>query len=1236
MALSIIQWNCRSLKNKKTELNDIINNFTPSIIALSETWLRPGMRFRMPGFACLRDDRSDGYAGSLILVNNVIPLTPISLPSYSDSMNIVAVKVLGINFLSIYIPHPNPSCILELKTILSSLSPPICVMGDFNCHHTMWGSHLTDSTAPYIVDLLDDLNLCLLNNGSPTRRVFPNQNPNSAVDLTLSSPSLAAQVNWSTLCSTYGSDHFPILFSIANLNMPVKRFSPLLKHKISKANWDEYIIHTDVGIHSLSSSSSSDPQSSYSAFISILLSSANKCIPLKKNPKDMISSPPWWDSQCSSMVLKRKEAELLYSRNMSIDNFLNYQAISAQTKRLLCKKKREGWQKFCESLTPLSPSSVIWKNIKRFRGSFSDNTSATIDSSCIEQFASNLAPPWVPLKEEIIPESTSYFPSLIGHELDKPFVMKELSLVLDDLSDSAPGSDGIPYSFLVKSSSSAKIFFLNTVNYIFLSGIIPVEWKSQTVLPLLKPGKDPSNPSSYRPIALSSTMCKVMEHLVKNRLEWFLESQKIFPTSQFGFRKGLGTVDSLSTFATEIRLAFSKNQSLLGVFLDISSAYDNVRLPVLRQKMHQLSVPVRLTNFILNLLSSRTISVRTNGSNLPSRNVWKGLPQGSVLSPLLYNLYTYNLESSVNCFCSILQYADDIALFYASDSVNEATNRLNTALEYLSDWLMSNGLSLSTPKCLSVLFSRRRLIPNYSIFINGESIPQASKVKFLGVIWDSKMSGIAHLSYIADKCERNINILRSLSGVWWGSHPFCQKLLYNAIIRSHFDYGSFLLEPCNKQAMTALDKIQSKCLRIIIGAMKSSPINAMQIECLEPPLHLRRQFLSDRFLYNIAFLSSHPLLPKLKALTAATSSEDYWRNKTKPCLVNSFSKLIKYSDSLFQSTTNPLFEIPFSAIIHKPNIILDFGIQKGNPLADAIINEKLATDWPDFITMYTDASKISDTAYVGSSVWIPKHRVILSFRSLPSCSIFTGESIALLEAVNFAYSHKLKKTLILSDSQSCLQALTCNLFRSKSRYPIILQIRQLLYQSATDGFDITLAWIPSHSGIGGNEVADRLAKEAISSGSSTHNVIYSQDLRAAANVDLFFNWNKLWARTSCFKGKYYARIQQSIPIKPWFFRFRNSSKQITATICRLRLGHVCTPVHLAKLRIRDSSICECGLDVGSTEHIFFSCPKLLFSLYDILPPDIPRPTNFQSLLTYVFSPFVKILTAFITINKIRL
>ncbi|CAG4993124.1 unnamed protein product [Colias eurytheme] len=372
--------------------------------------------------------------------------------------------------------------------------------------------------------------------------------------------------------------------------------------------------------------------------------------------------------------------------------------------------------------------------------------------------------------------------------------MDELLCALDGLKDSSPGIDEIPYSFLVQSTEKTKVLFLDLVNYFLSTGFIPPSWKTQIVIPILKPNKNPSDPNSYRPIALSSTLCKITEILLKNRLEWFVENNNILAKSQFGFRKGFSTLDSIAVLTTDIQISFKKKQFLAGVFLDIEGAYDNVILPILRQKLHQLSIPERLTRFICNLLMCRSIQVRVDGSLSSPRSIWKGLPQGSVLSPLLYSLYTYDLESSVNSFCNILQYADDIALYCSSSSISEIECNLNSALYYLHEWLHPHGLSLSVSKSSCVIFTRKRLVPPLNLFYNNDPFPFHDNVKFLGVYLDSRMTGLVHSNYIAKKCEKGVNVLRALSGVSWGAHPFSQKLLYNAVVRSHFDYASFLLE----------------------------------------------------------------------------------------------------------------------------------------------------------------------------------------------------------------------------------------------------------------------------------------------------------------------------------------------------------------------------------------------------------------------------------------------------------
>jgi exonuclease III len=228
---TVLQWNCRSIRHKKSELIYLINKYKTDIIAVSETWLKPGSIFRISGYCCYRDDSSDGWGGSALFFKRSLPVFIIPLPSHSPGINIIAAKTMDISFISVYIPHPNLSLIAELGSILSQLSGPLLVMGDLNCHHTMWGSVRSDSLSPILLDSLDNCKLCLLNDGSPTRRTAPSQNP-SAVDVTFSSTSLASRLIWKIVPYSHGSDHLPILITIpSRVSTPPVAAPPLLRHK---------------------------------------------------------------------------------------------------------------------------------------------------------------------------------------------------------------------------------------------------------------------------------------------------------------------------------------------------------------------------------------------------------------------------------------------------------------------------------------------------------------------------------------------------------------------------------------------------------------------------------------------------------------------------------------------------------------------------------------------------------------------------------------------------------------------------------------------------------------------------------------------------------------------------------------------------------------------------------------------------------------------------------------------
>ena len=706
-----------------------------------------------------------------------------------------------------------------------------------------------------------------------------------------------------------------------------------------------------------------------------------------------------------------------------------------------------------------------------------------------------------------------------------------------------------------------------------------------------------------------------------------------------------GVLLTVCIFVTDIRLAFSKNKSVLSAFLDIKGAYDNVVISILHKKLNLLHVPEKLTSFIIGMLSERYISINIQDGSQLSRFLWKGLPQGSVLSPILYNIYTFDLDKALNQSINILQYADDLLLYISDQSISSSCNSLTASLGLLKTWLDDNGLELSVPKSTVVLFSRKRTIPEINIIYDNIPMPVSTQCKFLGVVLDNKLTGLSHCEYIAAKCEQNINIMKCLTGVWWGAHPFSLRLIYNALVRSVIDYGSFLLEPCSTTALNRLDKIQSKALRIILGAMKTSPINAMQVECVDPPLHLRRQFLSDSYLFRCIQLGDHPILSKLRSLSEELTSSSYWLQKSSPCLIKSFHKLLSIESPIHNSGRFSLYTSEYEALTIKPDVRLNLGISKRTFETRHAFNSVLNSEFNSDSTVsgsdnwhyiYSDASKRSTNGIVGVGMYHSQYNIVQKVKLPPESSVFTGECLGLYIAVEYVLLLKLKKTVIFSDSMSALQSLCKYLFKTKLVSPLIIETRSLIKKCIDRGYSVIFAWLPGHRGILGNERADRLARDAIECGDKAYYKIYAHDLATLPKMYLRSSWNKLWSAPSNNKGAFYRSVQSEIPLKPWFSKL-TLGKRVSCILTRMRIGHVCTSAHLSKFGIVNSDLCECG-EVEDVNHIFLNCTKydhsqLFEGLIQLL---IPLPTSIQILLSSNNHIVYRLLAMFIVNNDVRI
>lgn len=1235
----VIQWNCRSIISKKSDLIYLLNKYSPFLFAVQETWLKPISIFKINGYHVIREDRPDGYGGVAFLVKNSIPFSQINLPTHDDDYSIVAVSIKNICFVSLYIPHPSSSILSEIKKLFSTLPRPFLVLGDFNSQHQSWGSSVSTSLGDSLLDIIDLSNLCILNNGKPTRRTDPNQNI-SAVDLSISTPNLAASLSWCALPSTHGSDHYPIVISFPFSKPKHSGKLSTRKYRLpdrTSSDWIKFKNSVDSKVSSLPDISPGNENVCADKLASILNEAAKEVFPQKDNSFTKIPSPPWWDKDCTVIIKKRKELEQIYNNNMTDLNYANLSKIMIDTKKLFKQKKFQSWRSFCNSISPDTPATFVWRNVNRFKSAYNTSQMSIMAPALVNDFANKLAPSWVPTQR--LDNNHYQCPLAPNHNLlslNSPFSFHELESVIHNTKDSAPGKDGLPYIFFANISDNLLSYYLKLINTIMITGVIPLSWKSQVVLPIRKPNKSPSDASSFRPIVLSSVLIKLAELLIKNRLEWYVESKDLLSKSQFGFRKGKSTTDNLSILTTDIRLAFTSNKSVVAAFLDINSAYDNVLLSVLRSKLEALNVPIILLNFIMNILYERHLTLPLSNESEVRRTVWRGLPQGSVLSPLLYNIYTYDLDSALGNNVKLLQYADDLLLYSTSSCIDFASSNISSALVSLKSWMDANGLDLSATKSTIVIFTRKRSPLTTNIYYNNTMIPLASQFKFLGIVLDSKLTGKAHCDYVVNKCERLLNLLRCLAGVWWGAHPQSLKLVYNALIRSVLDYGTFLLEPGNVAALKKLDNIQKKALRIITGAMKSSPINALQIESCEPPLHLRRQFLADRFLFRSLQFANHPLFHLLQSLKVQINSSSYWHHKSHPCLIISYSKYINLHSPIHRANYLPLFNVDYDALQLSPLVTYNL-IEKDD--ISPISTFKLIIDakFKDHNHIFSDASKSAPNECVGVGVFHSQLSIVQKVKLPPETSVFTGECVGLFKAIEYIILMKLKKTVIFSDAMSALQALCKFPFRMKSYFPIIFDIRNSLVKCGSLGYSVEFVWIPSHCGITGNEISDRLAKEAVHCGDMYPYKTYSHDLLSLPAVFLSDEWQSYWNNSRLLKGMFYSLIQPNISHKTWF-RKAKLGKTVTSILIRMRLGHVCSPAHLAKLKIVNEPTCECGVDIGDVNHIFFSCVLHDRSSFldDLLSLGVPFPLSILSLLCTNDLSIYKCIASFINLNNIKI
>ena len=704
---------------------------------------------------------------------------------------------------SIYIPPNSVFTENQFRDLIRQLPKPFLILGDFNAKHGMWGSGLNDSRGLMMTDVIFDEELLVLNDGSPTCIPDSGRDP-SCIDISLCSYDIAKLFNWNVCEDLNDSDHYPIfLKSEVELGIDNRR-----KWKLDTANWLTFSNLISLPENFL------DVNESCHTITNNIVSAAHHSIKRSSGKINIRYHKCWWNDGVEAVVQDRKRALRQFRRCPTPENLANYKKFRAIARKTIKIAKRDSWRNFVSSIADRTSVSDLWRKIKSLKGKSMGNkrivlnvrngifTDANMVGNILcEHFSKassvlNFREPFLShlLESELFNVDGS---SNNTEAYNGDITLSELKFAINNCSDSTPGIDEVHYSFFKHLNDVSLSRLLLFFNFIWCNEVFPDDWKISLIVPILKPGKLPADSKSYRPIALTSCLCKLLEKILNLRLCRYLESYNLLHPWQSGFRKRRCTFDCLVRLENNIRLTFLRNEFLFGVFIDIEKAYDMVWHHGLLRKLANLNIKGHMFRFLENFINCRYIKVLYNGVASDSKRVTTGLPQGSILSPLLFNVYINDIFDGVDEGVDGSLYADDCAFWIGDNNFDVAYHKVQDTLNCIAEWSNRWGLMVSGNKSSCVVFSKRRVPPFVNFTINDQEVNQCNSVKFLGMVFDSKLTWEKHIKYIIGKCSSSFNLLCMLSHTTWGADRCSLLKIYKSLIRSILDYCmALLLIPC--------------------------------------------------------------------------------------------------------------------------------------------------------------------------------------------------------------------------------------------------------------------------------------------------------------------------------------------------------------------------------------------------------------------------------------------------------
>ena len=851
--LKILSLNIANLLSKLSSLKIMLQNISnesnrPNIIALTETHLNGArnqgyseseLKTILPGYKFFHKDRKNRLKGGVgvfvenrfadkatiepdgFFVETIFEGITLRIPDFSLKSGKKDLIILTIYRQ----PDGNLRSFLDIleKWLekYDKTSNEIIVTGDLNLDLLKYESH--PSTSEYLDSMISHQLLPAIT--KPTRIKHSSA---TLIDHIFSKcTDMVSGILLSELARSHGyTDHYPVFCILETKKearnkrkMVTSRFFTTEGHKtrregLRQENWDNVFSETD-------------PNTAYSLFQGKYCNHYNQSITTKTFVSGQNKHPvePWMTSDILQKMRKRDRLAKIKNRREDYQRLRNEIVKDCRT-----AERSHINQKIQKNI---NDTKEHWKILKKVLGQMNDK------SDLPSAFKHNDT--WITDMKESAELMNSYY-SNVGLEtnrgvgtsrhthdyfLNKHMQRNTQNLLLSDFDENdvleacrllnpkkSCDAYGLSQMIVLRDIDILAPMIVHIANCSLNSGTCPDLTKIARVIPIFKNKGDISLFSNYRPISLLPVFSKILEKLMYSKIFHFLVRYQILFKSQYGYRKGHNSTQATLDFLQTIEGALQDNEYAIGVFCDLSKAFDTLDHEILLNKLDHYGIRGKWLSWLRSYLSNRKQYVDLNGVNSNPEKIPVGVPQGSILGPLLFLIYVNDLPASLDKLTAVM-FADDTNLVTRGENLLDLVRTLNSDLAKLNDYFKANKLKLNIDKTKMVCFRKKGLEfqeEDLQVTLDGIQLQRENTATFLGITIDEHLSWETHCNSVANKMARNAGILNRVKKILPTSSL---QTLYNSLIFTHFSYGIEVWGGCQSKHLKRIIGIQKKSIRTI-------------------------------------------------------------------------------------------------------------------------------------------------------------------------------------------------------------------------------------------------------------------------------------------------------------------------------------------------------------------------------------------------------------------------------------